>query len=219
MHGRTQNVFRREARLHIQRNVRGIYSTINTAGNVAPPCLRWTLMAYCGFNSHNDSGDRLLEMKAREGGESDSPPSRAVTSPRKTMLGQNWNILNCESRITFELNYHGMISSKYRPDSRTLVSTKPAAAHGDFLPEGVVRSGLLRSQAASLTFLMAVDAVTRPSLWEGRSQLSLHGRAGLDGPQMTRAGSFGLSTLRALSAPLTGNRAGLSNPICTKTLA
>ena len=101
-----------------------------------------------------------------------------------------------------------------------LVLVVTVSLDGDFLPEGEVRSGLLRSQAASLTFLMAVDAVTRPSLWRGgRSRLSLHGRAGLDGPQMTRAGSFGLSTLRALSAPLTGKRAGLSNPICTKTLA
>jgi hypothetical protein len=44
------------------------------------------------------------------------------------MRGQNWNMPSCKSRTTFELDYHERISSKYRPDSRKLVSTKPAAA-------------------------------------------------------------------------------------------
>ena len=39
------------------------------------------------------------------------------------------------------------------------------------------------------------------------------------GIYIRRAGSLGLSTLRAISAPLTGKPAGLSSPICTSTLA
>ena len=37
--------------------------------------------------------------------------------------------------------------------------------------------------------------------------------------QKTRDGNFGFTTLRALSAPVTGRPAGLSNPICTSTPA
>ena len=48
-----------------------------------------------------------------------------------------------------------------------LVLVVTVSLDGDFLPEGEVRGGLLRSQAASLPLLMAVDAVTRPSLWGG----------------------------------------------------
>lgn len=42
---------------------------------------------------------------------------------------------------------------------------------------------------------------------------------GITDRQMTRAGSLGFSTLRALSAPLTGSRPGLSNPTCMRTPA
>lgn len=41
----------------------------------------------------------------------------------------------------------------------------------------------------------------------------IHGFTKASTPQITRAGSVGLSILRALAAPLTGSRAGLSNPI------
>jgi hypothetical protein len=37
--------------------------------------------------------------------------------------------------------------------------------------------------------------------------------------QNARDGSFGFNTLRALSAPATGNPTGLSSPTCTSTLA
>jgi hypothetical protein len=48
---------------------------------------------------------------------------------------------------------------------------------------------------------------------------SAMGRGYAEPFQKARGGNFGFNTLRALSAPITGRPAGLSNPICTSTPA